>query len=255
MDNEANAEFTKPTKFRFKNRSKEETTQILKGKDKESTQRATHVYLTQFKRFLNVKSLPEVEDIPTKDLDGILFEFYNSIQPQKKDDYCVQTLKCIRAGLNRYFRKERGIDIAKDSMFVRANEMLKAVQVDAKKKGLGVKKSYPPITEIDLERIAEYFCHDHVTVPDPKCLQQNIIFYIIYFFCRRGRENLYDMKKNTFQVVVDPDGTEYVIQAIDEMDKNHGIEDTDNSNKGRMYATNGEKNLNKLTNTYVKKKC
>ena len=143
MENEANAAFTKPTKFRFKNRSKEETTQIFKGKDKESTQQATHVYLTQFKRFLNVKSLPQVEDIPTKDLDGILFEFYNSIQPQKKDDYCIQTLKCIRAGLNRYFRKERGIDIAKDSMFVRANEMLKAVQVDAKKKGLGVKNPTP----------------------------------------------------------------------------------------------------------------
>ena len=195
MDNTADAAFEKPMKYRFKSRSKQDTEQLLKGKDKTSTQRATQIYLAQFKRFLNVKHLPEVDDIPTSDLDSILFDFYSAIQPQKKDDYCVQTLKCIRAGLNRYFRQERGIDIAKDPMFTRANEMLKAVQVDAKKKGLGVKQKYPPISEIDLERIAEYFNHDHVTKPDPKCLQQNMIFYIIYFFCRRGRENLYDMKK------------------------------------------------------------
>ena len=101
-----NAVFQKPTKYRFKTRSTEETEDILKGKDKASTQLATEIYLRQFKRFLRVKNHPEVEDIPTEDLDGILFDFYVSVQPQKKDDYCVQTLKCIRAGLNRYFRKE-----------------------------------------------------------------------------------------------------------------------------------------------------
>ena len=100
--------------------------------------------------------MPELEDIPTKDLDKILFDFYISVQPQKKDDYSVQTLKCLMAGLNRNFRKERGIDIAKDSMFVKANEMFKAVQVDAKKKGLGSRKKYPLITEIDLKCIAMY---------------------------------------------------------------------------------------------------
>ena len=116
----------------------------MKGKDKTLTQRATDIYLRQFKHFLHVKILPQVEDIATPDLDGILFQFYSSIQPQKKEDYCIQTLKFIHAGLNRYFRKDRGIDIAKDSMFTRANEVLKAVQVDTKKRGLGTKKITPP---------------------------------------------------------------------------------------------------------------
>ena len=242
------------SKYRFKTRTKDETDNILKGKDKESTQRATQIYLTQFKRFLHTKNLPEVEAIETLDLDQILFEFYSSIQPQKKDDYCVQTLKCIRAGLNRYFKKERGIDIAKDAIFVRANEMLRAVQVDAKKKGLGIKKSYPPISQLDLERIAEYFCHDHVTCPNPRKLQQTMIFYIIYYFCRRGRENLYSMTKDTFKITTDPDGTQYVIQAVDEMDKNHGIADTDKNNEGRMYATEGKNNYQIMQEkTLVKK--
>ena len=158
MESDTNADFKKETKYRFKSRSKEENEIILKGKDKASTQRATEIYVTQFKRFLHVRNLPDIDDISTIDLDGILFDFYSSIQPQKKTDYSVQTLKCIRAGLNRYFRKQRGIDIAKDSMFVKANEMHKAVQVDAKKKGRGTKKPYIPITDIDLEWIAEYFC-------------------------------------------------------------------------------------------------
>ena len=155
METSTDADFEKPTKYRFKSRSKQDTEQLLKGKDKTSTQRATQIYLAQFKHFLKVKHLPEVDDIATSDIDGVLFEFYSAIQPQKKDNYCVQILKCIHAGLNRYFRQKRGIDIAKDSMFTRANKMLKAVQVDAKKKGFGVKKKYPPISEINLEYIAE----------------------------------------------------------------------------------------------------
>ena len=51
------------------------------------------------------------------------------------------------------------------------------------------------------------------------------------------------MQKNTYQVIVENDGSEYVIQAVDEMDKNHGIEDTELSNRGRMYATNGHFHL------------
>ena len=41
-------------------------------------------------------------------------------------------------------------------------------------------------------------------------------------------------------MVVENDGTKYVVQAADKMDKNHGIEDTELSNRGRMYATMGQ---------------
>ena len=146
-------------------------------------------------------------------------------------------MKCIRAALDRYFQKERGIDIVKDENFIRANEMFKAVCVESKKAGKGVKKSFPPISQIDLERIAEYFCHDHMTKPDPRHLQQNMIFYIIYFFCRRGQENLYEMTKDTFKLITENDGTEYIIQDSDEIDKNHGFEDSTKTKEGRMYAT------------------
>ena len=45
------------------------------------------------------------------------------------------------------------------------------------------------------------------------------------------------MRKDTFTVVIDPsDGSEYVKQNIDEVDKNHGPDDTSPTYEGRMYA-------------------
>ena len=103
-----------------------------------------------------------------------------------------------------------------------------------------MKRSYSPITEIDLERIAEYFAHDHMNDVNPKKLQQQVIFNIIYFFCRRGRENLYDMMQNTFTILTEPDGKQIVVQNIDEADKNHGPQDDTPTNEGRMYETGGK---------------
>ena len=78
---------------------------------------------------------------------------------------------------------------------------------------------------------------------NPKKLQQNVLFFIIYFFCRRGQENLYSMTRSTFRVFTESDGSEYVYQAIDEADKNHSPDDTTTSNEGRMYENQGN-NMN-----------
>ena len=240
MDADADLVVVKKKKIRYKDITAEQKKELLKNKDKRNTQQATERAIYQLNHFLSLKSKPNCDDICEDNLDGILSVFYCLIQPQSKDDYSVQSVKCIRAALNRYFHQERGFDIVKDSQFVKSNEMFKAMLVDGKKKGLAIRKSTRPISQIDLERIAEFFCHDHIITPDPKRLQMNIIFYIIYYFCRRGRENLYMMNKSTFRVVVQPDGTEFVEKAVDELDKNHGPDDDEMTNRGKMYATNGK---------------
>ena len=118
--------------------------------------------------------------------------------------------------------------------------MLKPVCVESKKKGKGVRKSTVQISEIYLERIAEYFCHDHINNPDPKKLQQQMVFYVIYYFCCRGRENLYNMTKETFKPGVEVDGTEYLFQFMDEIDKNHTVDDNTKTNDGRVYSNNSK---------------
>ena len=223
----------------FKDRSNELLEKLLEGKDKVNTQKSTEGALKQFSQYLRQKEMPNPEDLNIDILPKILYEYYPSLKPMKSDNYSVQSLKCIRSGLSRYYRKNKGFDIAKDPQFVQANEMFQAVLVESKKVGKGVKRSYPPITDIDLERIAEYFSHDHMNMPNPKKLQQQVIFYIIYFFCHRGRENLYNMKQETFSVIAQPDGNEIVVQNIDEADKNHGPDDNSLTNKGQMFQTAG----------------
>ena len=240
MDADRNIALQNANVLHYSDKTADQKTKLLNDKDRKSTQAATDGYLRRFKHYLAIKGHDDVDQLSCENLNEVLVDFYCAVQPKKKDGYSVQTFKCMRAGLNRHFRKTRGIDISKDTSFIKANEMFKAVCVDAKKQGRGVKKSIPSITPIDLERIAEYFAHDHITNPDPRRLQQNIIFYIIYYFCRRGRENLYSMTKETFKIVVEPDGTEYIMQNIDELDKNHGIEDSDRTNDGRIYPTHSE---------------
>ena len=43
------------------------------------------------------------------------------------------------------------------------------------------------------------------------------------------------MTQDTFKLITDPDGTQYVVQNIDEIDKNHGPDDTSATNQGHMY--------------------
>ena len=48
------------------------------------------------------------------------------------------------------------------------------------------------------------------------------------------------MMQDTYNLFTEPDGTQYVFQAKDEVDKNHGPDDTMITNEGRMYSNNGE---------------
>ena len=101
-------------------------------------------------------------------------------------------------------------------------------------------KSYKVIEDSDLQKIGEYFDHDIMNNPNPRCLQKCVLVYIPYFLCRRGRENLYYMDVNTFKVNTDPDDRRYVEQIKDEQDKNHGIDTDTPANEGRMYENSGK---------------
>ena len=47
------------------------------------------------------------------------------------------------------------------------------------------------------------------------------------------------MTQDHFKLCVNPDGTEYLVQNLDEKDKNHGVKDTEIANQGIMYADPG----------------
>ena len=90
----------------------------------------------------------------------------------------------------------------------------------AKKEGKGWRKPTERILNDDMTCLGVYFMQDMDVDISPKKIQQCLMFYIIYYFCRCGRENLSTMKLNTYVVCTDEKGTKYVKQNIDELDKN-----------------------------------
>ena len=58
------------------------------------------------------------------------------------------------------------------------------------------------------------------------------------YFCRRGRQNLRQLKKADFEVHTDATGAKFVSKVRDELTKNHR-EDDKAEERGVMYATEG----------------
>ena len=51
--------------------------------------------------------------------------------------------------------------------------------------------------------------------------QNKVFFEIMCYLCRRGRENLREMRQDTFRIAMDATGRRFGYQHTDEKDKNH----------------------------------
>ena len=171
----------------------QERQEILDNRNAQNTNKATKSTVGILIKYLKEKQLPDLTDIKNEDLPDILLNFYTNAKKTDGDDYCVQSMKCIRAGINKYLKAERGLDIISSELFVKANKMFRGVNKQRRIQGKASVKSRPVISDEDLQKISDYFHHDIYNEPNPKKIQQCLIFYIIYFFCQRGRENLYPM--------------------------------------------------------------
>ena len=224
----------------FYSKSDTEINDILEGRNAKNTKRATKSNIKTFTDYIDEKGLGKLEDLNMNELPEILQTFYPNLRRVDGEDYKLQSLKCIRAGINRWTKSNRNVDIIGDVRFTKANEIFKGVAKVSRQTGKGSTRSYPIIEDQDMQRIANFFLHDVLNKPDPVKVLKCVIFYVIYYFCRRGQENLYLMNIDTFEVGTDPDGKQYVFQAVDELDKNHRFDDTDPANQGRMYEQPGK---------------
>ena len=75
---------------------------------------------------------------------------------------------------------------------------------------------------------------------NPRKLGQDVLFNIIYYTCRRGVENLENMTLDHYKVVNENNRTCNVIQAVDELDKNHREDTYELANSGKMYINPGK---------------
>ena len=108
---------------RLTSESDENIQRILDERNAKNTNRATRSCMTQFREYVAEKNLPLIENIKNEDLPENLFKFYLQCHKTDGDDYKLQSLKCLRAGINRYMKAEHGIDIISNEAFVKANEI------------------------------------------------------------------------------------------------------------------------------------
>ena len=262
----------KEAKSRFSTITEQEKDGILYKKNKENTNKATKLWIQCFWDFLIEKGLPDIDLLANHDLPAILEDFYASVckkpkhtdededsetednvlevpanpnaavlpMRKKKKSYKNTSMKAIRGALCRYFKDKRSIDIMSGEAFICANSVFTGILQINKEKGLGNIESKSELTQFDMNILQDYIKKSMVGPPNPHLLQEIVIFYVLFYMCRRGRENLRFMTKDTFAIKVDPsDNRKFIFQAVDEADKNHTYNDTTKSNDGRIYEDPG----------------
>ena len=187
--------------------SEEERQKILFDAVPENTRNATKRALKHLNQYISTKNgglTLTIDDIGTEELPQLLYEFYTDAQYKSSESettpekYKNTTLNSIRAGINRHLKDQRGIDIIKDERFVRSNQMFKAVKKANKKEGKGNVDHKITISHEDMKKLDNYF--RQYMRPSARILQQFCLFNILFYGCRRGRENLSAMEKDTFEV-------------------------------------------------------
>lgn len=217
---------------RFRTVSEEEIEELLAGKNSKSTDRTIKHSTNTFRTFLRENGSPaNFETFDKQNLNEKLRSFYASIKKTGKNSgedggmYKRNAFVSLRYGLNKYIKKEMGYDVCEDPEFETSKQVFLAVCSKLKKCGLAVTDHYPPIENEDLKLLYNG-SRQTFNTNTPVGLQQKVWFEIMFYLCRRGRENLREMTVETFKICTDPQGREYVFQAIDEGDKNH----TENDN-------------------------
>lgn len=222
-----------------------------------STRESTKRYVNNFKDFLKEKNLNEdIETVPVKFLAKYLQYYYYSLRKKDGTFMSPNTLKGIRAGLQRYFTSpevNRAINIIKDKEFERANGILKSLVAQWLKTG-NKAKQFCGIEPADILKLKSYFDRSNAIV-----MQQEVWFWITYQFGLRGRELLASFTKDLFLIGTDSDGFRYIEIRCDMLSKNVKAslsqKEYENLRSARIYEdkTDSQKCIVRLFEDYVKK--
>ena len=225
---------------RFASVSLEELATLLEDKDSENTKKATKAAVALFSSYLQEKGQStDFVSLPPTELCDILKQFY--VEARKKDgtQYSKSSLTAVRFGLCRFIKVTRpDVDIINGAEFEGANLVFKAKVVELKKLGMAKVEHKPSISRDDLKKLYQ---SEAFNVDNPRGLQNKVWFEVMLFFCRRGRENLRELTKDSFALSEDSSGRKYVFKVKDELTKNRR-EESEALDGGFMYERQGDPN-------------
>ena len=226
----SNSESSGANKRRFADITNLEINKIVKKKDATNTRKSTEQTLRLLPKYLLEKDMSvSLETVTPQELDSILCKFYAEARTEGRTLYKKSSLQAFQHGLCRYFTDYREINIMKDNDFRESNRVYSAVCKDLKRRGFGGIDHHPPIEKADLVKMYQNF-----DLTNPKHLQWKVFCDIMLYFGRRGRENLWEMKRSDFACTTDSDGLHYIYICKDELRKNH--QDDPNTASGIMHC-------------------
>ena len=192
-----------------------------------STTKATKGSKAIFQDYLNEKGLKFPEE--SQELAVTLQKFYSEVRKKDGSQYTKSSLCALRFGLNRYYKAHHNIEIIKNRVFDEANKAYEVQCANLKTIGLDKPEHRPPISDADIKKL--YECGLFNT-NSPSTLQNKVFFEIILYLCRRGRQNLRQLKKDDFVIKLNAQGQKYVVKSGDATSVNDGEEG------GVMIASN-----------------
>ncbi|XP_076107936.1 uncharacterized protein KIAA1958-like isoform X3 [Mytilus galloprovincialis] len=190
----------------------------------------------------------------TKDeIANLLQDFYANIRNKSQEYYKKNTLLAIRQSINRYLKEnDRFFDIITDPEFTRANDNFTSLLRKTREEGKGTVTHHEAISLEDLRMLYEHPLVFNTSTPQG--LLNKTIFETILYFCRRGQENLSQLKVDEFKVDSDQKGQMYVRKLTTELTKNHqGTTNEPEGSGGMMYATGTDRCPVKSFVKYLKK--
>ena len=219
--------------------------EMTKKKNSKNTENNTNFALRVLESFCK-KTHTSFTD---SNLDVLLSKLYISARTSKGENYKLNSLKSLRSSLQRYFLKERNVDIINNDVFRNSNLCYENKLKETKANGKGETNHYPEIEPEDLKKLYSSF-----DLETPTGLFEKVWFDIMFQLVRRGRENLRTMTKSSFAIGEDRTGLRYIYQCKSELDKNHNIKDNafDTTGEGRIYET---KTATCPVTSFLKYKC
>ena len=207
---------------------------LIDSADSKNTKNTVKYAVRIFEGYLQIinTDLDNVNKLPNSELDKLLQKFYAGVRQKNGSLYCKKSMLSIRFGLQRHFLNAKNVDIVKHEDFANSSRVFKCFSATLKRKGKGVVKHKSAIPQEDMEKI-----QDSLDLDDPQGLQDKVFIDIMLYFCNRGRENLREMTRDSFEVC--EEGGKCYITLKDTLTKNNREDDVEKSQGGIMTATNG----------------
>lgn len=150
--------------------------------------------------------------LPPRELASLIERFYGEACTKDGRPYSRSSLVGIRAGLNRYLQSLlRPINIFTDREFMFANKILMGRIKKEDKNGPGIKHKLP----IAQQDIWKMYASGVLSNNNPTSLQNKVFFEISLHLAGKGRDQLHDLKKNSFVFVKDEENSDVEYATVD----------------------------------------